>query len=425
MSINDPRWGNKDPDDRPNDDRRNPEQGPPDLDDIWRDFNSRLGGMFGKRGGGNGGGNGNNVGGQPPVSSRQLGGGLALIVVAVLVLWLASGFYIVDASQRGVVMRFGKFQEVTGEGLRWRLPYPFESHEVVDTTRVRNVEVGFRSGDRATNLHESLMLTDDENIVNIQFAVQYNLNSPEAFLFTNKDPDVMVKQVAESAMREVVGKSKMDFVLYEGRETVATDVQVLIQRILDSYKINGFENSGILVNRVTLQNAQPPQQVQAAFEDAVKASQDRERLKNEGQAYFNEVVPKAEGTAARLREEAQAYSASLIARADGDASRFKQLFTEYAKAPEVTRNRLYIDAMEQVFASTTKLMVDTCGNGNLLYLPLDKLLQGGQAASGQPTAVAQTPSAPAAPVAAPQQQGRAELDLRTRDVLRSRERGER
>lgn len=418
MSINDPRWGKQDPDDN-----RKPEQGPPDLDDIWRDFNNRLGGMLGKRGGNGAGGNG---GGQVPVSPRQLGGGLFLVIVAALVLWLASGFYIVDASQRGVVMRFGKFQEVTDEGLRWRLPYPFESHEVVETTKVRNVEIGFRGNDRAKNLHESLMLTDDENIISIQFAVQYNLNSPEAYLFTNKDPDMMVKQVAESAMREVVGKSKMDFVLYEGREAIATDVHALIQSVLDSYKLQGFESSGIQINRVTLQNAQPPEQVQAAFEDAVKAGQDREREKNLGQAYFNEIVPRAEGTAARLREEAQAYSAALIARAEGDSSRFKQLFAEYAKAPEVTRNRLYLDAMEQVFTNTTKLMVDTRSNGNLLYLPLDKLMQGqvpAPAPAGQPQAAAGAASTNATLPLLGQQ--RVDTDLRAREALRSRERGER
>ena len=418
MSINDPRWGKQDPDDN-----RKPEQGPPDLDDIWRDFNNRLGGMLGKRGGNGAGGNG---GGQVPVSPRQLGGGLFLVIVAALVLWLASGFYIVDACQRGVVMRFGKFQEVTDEGLRWRLPYPFESHEVVETTKVRNVEIGFRGNDRAKNLHESLMLTDDENIISIQFAVQYNLNSPEAYLFTNKDPDMMVKQVAESAMREVVGKSKMDFVLYEGREAIATDVHALIQSVLDSYKLQGFESSGIQINRVTLQNAQPPEQVQAAFEDAVKAGQDREREKNLGQAYFNEIVPRAEGTAARLREEAQAYSAALIARAEGDSSRFKQLFAEYAKAPEVTRNRLYLDAMEQVFTNTTKLMVDTRSNGNLLYLPLDKLMQGqvpAPAPAGQPQAAAGAASTNATLPLLGQQ--RVDTDLRAREALRSRERGER
>lgn len=418
MSINDPRWGKQDPDDN-----RKPEQGPPDLDDIWRDFNNRLGGMLGKRGGSGAGGGGSTGGGQP-VTPRQLGGGLFLVIVAALVLWLASGFYIVDASQRGVVMRFGKFQEVTEEGLRWRLPYPFESNEVVDTTKVRNVEIGFRGNDRAKNLHESLMLTDDENIISIQFAVQYNLNSPEAYLFTNKDPDLMVKQVAESAMREIVGKSKMDFVLYEGREAIATDVHALIQSVLDSYKLDGFESSGIQINRVTLQNAQPPEQVQAAFEDAVKAGQDREREKNLGQAYFNEIVPRAEGTAARLREEAQAYSAALIARAEGDSSRFKQLFAEYAKAPEVTRNRLYLDAMEQVFTNTTKLMVDTRSNGNLLYLPLDKLMQGQTVVpAGQPQASADAPSTDATPPLLSQQ--RADTDLRARDALRSRERGER
>ncbi|MDP5240999.1 FtsH protease activity modulator HflK [Uliginosibacterium sp. 31-16] len=412
MSINDPRWGNK----SQGDDKRGSEQGPPDLEDIWRDFNSRLGGLFGRSGGGGAGGGEN----PPPVSSRQLGGGVGLIVGVLLLLWAGSGFYTVDASQRGVVLRFGKFQAITNEGLQWHIPYPVESVELVNVTRVRTVEIGFRASDRTKNLHESLMLTDDENIINIQFAVQYTLNDPAEFLFSNKDPDAAVKQVAESAMREIVGKSKMDFVLYQGREAIAKDAQLLIQRILNDYKVGDYKSSGIQVSKVTMQNAQPPEQVQDAFNDATKAVQDRERLKSEGQAYFNDVVPKAEGTAARLREEAMGYSGRVVAQAEGDASRFKQVFAEYAKAPEVTRNRMYIDAMQQVYSSTSKVMVDAKGNGNLLYLPLDKLMQ---ANAPVPPDAAVTPAKPAVPET-PQTLPRQDVDSR-RDALRNRERGER
>lgn len=413
MSINDPRWGSQ----KPEDGKRNADQGPPDLEDIWRDFNSRLGGMFGRKGGG---GSGDAPPPPSPVSARQMGGGVGLVILAALALWLGSGFYTVDASQRGVVLRFGKLQEVTNEGLRWHFPYPIESVELVNATRVRTVEIGFRASDRAKNLHESLMLTDDENIINIQFAVQYTLSDPAAFLFTNKDGDQTVRQAAESAMREIVGKSKMDFVLYEGREAIAKEAQLLIQRMLDDYHLGTYKSSGIQVSKVTMQNAQPPEQVQEAFNDAVKAGQDRERLKNEGQAYFNDVVPKAEGSAARLREEAKGYASRVVAQAEGDASRFKQVFAEYSKAPEVTRNRMYIDAMQQVYSNTTKILVDAKGNGNLLYLPLDKLMQ-----VSAPSADAAAPAAAAnSRPAADLPQVRAETEVR-RESLRSRERGDR
>lgn len=413
MSINDPRWGNNQGDDK----RGGDDQGPPDLEDIWRDFNGRLGRAFGRSGSG---GNGPGGADRPPVSSRQLGGGVGLVVVVVLLVWLGSGFYTVDASQRGVVFRFGKFQEVTNEGLQWHFPFPVESVELVDVSHVRTVEVGFRASDRAKDLHESLMLTDDENIINIQFAVQYTLSDPAEYLFTNKDPDVMVKEVAESAMREIVGKSKMDFVLYEGREAIAKDAHLLIQRILNDYKLGNAKGSGIQISRVTMQNAQPPEQVQEAFNDAVKAGQDRERLKNEGQAYFNDVVPKAEGTAARLREEALGYTGRVVAQAEGDASRFKQVFAEYSKAPEVTRNRMYIEAMQQVYSNASKVVVDAKGNSNLLYLPLDKLMQQTQAVV--PAEAAKPAVAESSPKTAPARQ---DVDGRSRDALRNRERGER
>ncbi|QEL65352.1 membrane protease subunit HflK [Oryzomicrobium terrae] len=415
MSLNDPQWGRGG-----NDGGRRPQGGPPDLEEVWRDFNRKLSGIFGKKGGGgNDGGRGN--GGMPELSPKLFGGGVGVIAGLVLLAWLASGFYIVDASQRGVVLQFGRFKEATEPGLRWRLPYPIESHEVINLTGVRTIEIGYRGTEKNKVLKEALMLTDDENIINIQFAVQYILKDPVEYLFNNRGPDEAVMQAAETSMREIVGKSQMDFVLYEGREQVAAQAQKLMQDILDRYK------TGVLISKVTLQNAQPPEQVQAAFDDAVKAGQDRERQKNEGQAYANDVIPKAKGTAARLMEEATGYKQRVIAQSEGDASRFKQVVTEYAKAPEVTRQRLYLDTMQQIFANTSKVMIDTKGQGNLLYLPLDKLLQAsGTVAATQgatPGAEPVTRSAPAAaiPNDVPPQVDK-QLDFRNRDSLRSRDR---
>jgi membrane protease subunit HflK len=345
---------------------------------LWRDFNRRLSGMFEKKGGGNDGGNIGGSNNRPPIefNPKFLGGGIGLLVVLVLIVWLASGFYIVDASQRGLVLQFGKYKESTGSGLNWRLPYPIQSHELVNISGVRTIEVGYRGTEKNKVLKEALMLTDDENIINIQFAVQYILKDPVEYIFNNRHADDAVMQVAETAIREIVGKSKMDFVLYEGREQIAVNASKLMQDILDRYK------TGILISKVTMQNAQPPEQVQSAFDDAVKAGQDRERQKNEGQAYANDVVPKAKGTAARLLQEADGYKQRLIATAEGDASRFKQINTEYAKAPEVTRSRMYLETMQQIYANTSKVMVDTKGQGNLLYLPLDKLMQATGAVAG-------------------------------------------
>lgn len=362
MGLNDPQWGNKN------------SGGPPDLDELLRNFNKKIGDLFGRKGGSpnKGGGEG---------GPQSFGIGIGLIAGIVLLIWLASGFYIVDASQRGVVLRFGKYLDTTQPGPRWHLPYPVESVEVVSLSQVRTIEIGYRENVKNKMLRESLMLTADENIIDIQFAVQYFLKDPTDYLFNNRNPDENVRQAAETAIREVVGKNKMDFVLYEGREQVAAATTKLIQEILDRYK------TGILVSKVTMQNAQPPEQVQAAFDDAVKAGQDRERQKNEGQAYANDVVPRAKGAAARLKEESEGYRQRVVANAEGDASRFKQVLTEYEKAPTVTRERMYIDMMQQVLTSSSKIMVDQKAGNSLLYLPLDKLIQN----SSQP--MADTPAA--------------------------------
>ncbi len=396
MGLNDPQWGNKN------------SGGPPDLEAVLRDLNNKISGMFGGKGGGTGSGGG---------GARNFSSGLGLIVVVIMLIWIASGFYIVDASQRGVVLRFGKYLEATQPGPRWHLPFPIESVEIVSLSQVRTVEVGYRDNVKNKMLKESLMLTDDENIIDIQFAVQYFLKDPADYLFNNRAPDENVRQAAETAIREIVGKNKMDFVLYEGREQVAAATTKLIQEILDRYK------SGILVSKVTMQNAQPPEQVQAAFDDAVKAGQDRERQKNEGQAYANDVVPKAKGAAARLMQEAEGYRQRVVANAEGDASRFKQVLVEYEKAPAVTRERMYLDAMQQIFASSSKVMVDQKGGNSLLYLPLDKLIQSTGAAILPETVTAAGRSANNAEQVAPQPAALNEpVTPNVREGLRGRDR---
>ena len=416
MSLNDPRWG--DGNDGPDDDarRRDPRpgrppqgEGPPDLEEVWRQFNERLAVLFG----GGRGGRSSGPGGGRSWDGKQFGAGIVLLVAIVLVLWLLSGFYKVDANERAVVLRFGRYVETTEPGLRWRLPYPIERHEIVDLTGVRTVEVGYRGTDRNKVLRESLMLTDDENIVSIQFAVQYVLKSPEDYLFRDRAPDESVKQAAESAMREIVGKSKMDYVLYEGREDIAVRTQELMQAMLDRYR------TGVQVVRVTLQNAQPPEQVQAAFDDAVKAGQDRERLRNEGEAYANAVIPRARGTAARLLEEANAYKGRIVEQATGDAARFTQIQQQYRQAPAITRDRLYLETMQQIFTNPSKVLVDSRSGSNLMYLPIDKLLQQtGAAPARSPdpsrTQVRPDPAPSAAPPPAPANPPR-DMSLRSRD----------
>jgi modulator of FtsH protease HflK len=384
MAWNDPQWGNK-----KSGNNSGGNSGPPDLDELWKRFNQQLSGMFGGKGGGTPSG-GSDMGG----NVRGLAG--MLIGLAVLV-WVATGFYIVDAGEKGVVQRFGQYMESTGPGAHWRMPWPVESSRVVNVDGVRTIEVGYRG--KSKNLQESLMLTDDENIVDLQFAVQYNLKSAEDFLFVNRyenleDGEDVVRQAAETAMREVVGKNKMDFVLSSGRTEIAAQVKRLMQEILDRYK------TGISISQINMQNVQAPEQVLAAFEDVQKAKQDQDRLKNEAQAYSNDVVPRARGEAARLLQEAEGYKQQVIANAQGDAARFSQLLVEYQKAPAVTRQRIYLDTMQQVMNNSTKVVVDQKGSGNLLYLPLDKLQQiASQPGSSVPETLRQP--APTAPASGP------------------------
>lgn len=346
------------------------QDGPPDLDELFKDIKDKVNKMFNVKPNNNGGGNrfDNNP-------SKKAGDPLPVtpILVIIALVWTASGFYIVDQGQRGVVLLFGQNKEVTMPGPRWHIPYPIETVELVNLEQVRTIEVGYRSssatGNSTSELRESLMLTGDKNIIDLQFAVQYNLKSVEDFLFENRSAENAVRGAAETSIREVVGKSMMDFVLYEGREQIALDTKALMQSILDDYK------TGINITSVTMQNAQPPEQVQAAFDDAVKAQQDKERQKTEGLAYANDIIPKATGTASRLIAEANGYAVSIENEASGNASRFDQILTEFNRAPEVTRNRLFLEAQEGIMSSVSKVIIDQKESNSLLYLPLDKIIQ--------------------------------------------------
>ena len=412
FSLNDPRWGRGPQDEDGKEPRQTgrPNDGPPDLDQLWREFNQRINRLLRGKGGGGAGGGSSNDGDD----ARNAGISAGVAGAVILFLWLVSGFFIVQEGQTGIVLTFGKYSHSAQPGFNWRWPYPIQTQETVNLSQVRTVEVGYRSNVRNKLARESLMLTDDENIIDIQFAVQYRLKDASAWVFNNRDQEETVKQVAETAIREVVGKSKMDFVLYEGREKVAFDTSALMQQILDRYA------TGVLVANVTMQAVQPPEQVQAAFDDAVKAGQDRERQKNEGQAYANDVVPKARGAASRLMQESEGYRARVVANAEGEAARFNKVLVEYQRAPAVMRDRLYIDAMQQIFASTTKIMVDTKSNNSMIYLPLDKLIAqtAAEAASGV-TAPATSATPPAVSNEPPLSEGR--VDRNRERSLRDRE----
>ena len=384
--------------------------GPPDLDELWRDFNRKLSGLFGgksggqrppREGGGNGGG-GNNF--QPDMKSAGIG--MSLIAGIALLVWLGSGIFIVQEGQQAVVTTFGRFTNTREAGIQFRWPYPFQSHETVSVTQLQSVDVGRNSVVQATGLRDSSMLTQDENIIDIRFTVQYRRANARAYLFENFRADDAVRQAAETAVREVVGRSKVDAVLYEQRTALATDLVKSIQVQLNRL------NAGILVDNVNVQSVQVPEQVQASFDDAFKAGADRDRLKNEGQAYAANEIPKAQGTAARLKQEAEAHRATVTAQAEGDGQRFRSVLAEYQKAPTVTRDRLYLETMQSVYSNVSKVLVESRSGSNLLYLPLDRLLQQGGAVP------AGAPAAPSVPMTEPA----AGPDPRAREGARSRER---
>lgn len=395
FNLNDPGWGRgkggNEPPRQPENNQGN-NSGPPDLDEVWRDFNNRVGSLFGRKG--RRGGGGNQGGGGSPVqlpkgSPKLVVGGLVVLVG----LWLASGFVVVQEGQVAVVTKFGKYVKTLNPGLQWHLPYPIEDHQTVNISQLRTFEVGFRGSARNKVLAESLMLTTDENIVDVQYVVQYRLmpNGAPDYLFKTSDPDESVRQAAETAMRDVVGRQPMDSVLYSARTQIAADVQRIAQEILDRYQ------TGIQVSTVAIQNVQPPEQVQAAFDDAVKAGQDRERQINEGNAYASRVIPEAQGQAARLVQEAEGYRVSVVSRAEGDSSRFSSIEAEYAKAPDVTRERMYLSTMQSILEKSSKVFIDSESSNNMLYLPLDKIMQ---QAARNPDVATQSATASSAPTPA-------------------------
>ena len=437
FNLNDPRWGRDDDKSTPDNSNKpagdvppasgpkpdswqqpsgrgsQQQSGPPDLDELWRDFNRKLGQLFGGKGGpqgpgGSGGSGGGSGGPGIPVFLKNLG--LGVVLAAALLVWLGTGFFIVQEGQQAVITQFGKYHSTVGAGFNWRMPYPLQRHELVFVTQIRSVDIGRDTIIKATGLRESAMLTEDENIVEIKFAVQYRLNDARAYLFESRNPTEAVVQSAETAVREVVGQMKMDSALAEERDQIAPRVREKMQTILDRYKV------GIEVVSINLQQGgvRPPEQVQAAFDDVLKAGQERERAKNEAQAYANDVIPRAAGAAARLKEEADAYRERIVAQAEGDAQRFKTILPEYQKSPQVMRDRMYTDTMQQIYSNVTKVLVDSKQGSNLLYLPLDKIMQ-------QVTQVA-PPAADVPTAANGNATGNAAVDTRSRDLQRSRDR---
>ena len=345
MAWNEPGGGNN----KPKDPWGGGEQGPPDLDEALKKLQDKLGGLFGGRGGS--GSSGSGSGGIP-------GSALVALGAIGLVIWGLMGFYQVDQQERAVVLRFGKYLETVQPGLQWNPPLIDEVIQV-NTTKVR--AISFRE----------IMLTQDENIVEVKLSVQYVIDDPTSFVLKVRDPERSLQHASESALRHVVGGTSMDMVLTGGRAQIGADVDQRLQEYLNMYQ------TGIRVSKVTIDESKPPTQVQAAFDDVIKAREDEERVKNEAQAYANGIVPEARGGAQRQIEEASAYKEQVVANAEGEAQRFNKLLLEYAKAPEVTRERLYLDALQTVYSNTNKVMVDVEGGNNMMYLPLDKLTSGG------------------------------------------------
>lgn len=438
FNLNDPRWGRDDeqnssdagadaprppppppvappslppaqPPQRPANQR--PQQSGPDFDEMGRDLMNKIGGVFGGgNGGGNSGGSGGN--GMQPITITAIVGGL------VLAAWIGSGVYVVNEGEQAVITQFGQYHSTVGAGLGMRLPSPIQSHTKLRVTQIRSVDVGSDQVVKATGLRNSAMLTEDENIVEIKFAVQYRLSDARAYLFESRNPEDAVRQVAESSVREVVGQMTLDAALATERDQIAPRVRELMQKMLDRYKV------GVDVYAVTLQEGgvRPPEQLKVAFDDVLKAEQERERVKNQALAYAASVVPRAEGAASRLNEEAQGYKERVIAQAKGDTDRFAAILPEYQRAPQVVRDRMYTDAMQQVYSNVSKVVIESKSGGNLLYLPLDKLMAAtsggsvGDQNNAPPAAVSTTPAAPPLASVAPP------LDQRARGNERSRER---
>ncbi|SDQ65163.1 protease FtsH subunit HflK [Paraburkholderia fungorum] len=441
LSLNDPRWGRGDGNgdrQRPNDPKRPPKdgEGPPDLDEMWRDFNRRLSRIFGRKGGG--------VGGGKPDNGRGARIGVGIVIGVLIAIYLGSGVFVVQDGQAAVVMQFGKYRYTAGQGVHWRLPYPFEAHEVVNIGQIRQVEIGRNNVVRLANVKDASMLTQNADIVDVRFAVQYQVRKPTDYLFRSVDPDQSVMQAAQAAVRSIVGTRSTSDVLDQDRETIRQQLMESIQQTLDA------NQSGLVVTGVTMQGVQVPDQVQAAFDDAAKVRQENERAKHDAQAYVADLLPHAQADVARQIADAKTYSDKTVAQAQGDAERFNQVYEQYSKAPAVVRTRMYMETMQHIYSTATKVFVDNKNGNNVMYLPLDKLIEQNrqrlaeagvspsgasaaaapQAASGaaapaaSDNAAAAVPgvvaSAPAA-VSTPASQAAASSDsLRSRDAFRNR-----
>ncbi|MDR5757291.1 FtsH protease activity modulator HflK [Caballeronia sp. LZ035] len=400
FSINDPRWGRgdgngvKNDTKRPQDGKRpnGKDDGPPDLDEMWRDFNRRLAGLFGRKPG-----NGN--GGAPRENGRGGKIGLGIVIGVLIAIYLGSGVFVVQDGHVGVVSQFGQYRQTVQQGIHWRLPYPFQSNEIVDTSQIRSVEVGRGTALSQGNVRDASLLTRDADIVDVRFAVQYQIRSATDFLYRNLDPDQSVVQAAQAAIREIAGGLSTDDMLYKDREALRTRLMDAIQRSLDAYR------TGLQVTGVAVQSVQVPQQVQSAFEEASRVRQDNERARDTAQAYADQLLPRAKADAAKMVDEATAYSNREVTQAQGDAERFKEVYAEYSKAPAVIRQRMYLDTMQQIYSRTTKVFVDSKAGNNVVYLPLDKLVEANRQ---QAKDAADGASAPAAPAAADGQQARAQ-----------------
>ncbi|GJH11789.1 FtsH protease activity modulator HflK [Caballeronia novacaledonica] len=445
FSINDPRWGRgdgngvKNDSKRPQDGKRpnGKDEGPPDLDEMWREFNRRIAGVFGKKPGN----------GAPRENGRGTKIGVGIVIGVLIAIYLGSGVFVVQDGHVGVVSQFGKYRQTVSQGIHWRLPYPFQSSEIVDTSQIRSVEVGRGTALSQGNVRDASLLTNDADIVDVRFAVQYQIKSPTDFLFRSVNADDSVTQAAQSAIREIAGGLTTDDMLYKDREALRARLIETIQRSLDTYR------TGLQVTGVAVQSVQAPQQVQSAFEEAARVRQDNERARDTAQAYADQLLPRAKADAAKLIDEARAYSNREVTQAQGDAERFKEVYAEYSKAPAVIRQRMYLDTMQQIYSRTTKVFVDSKAGNNVVYLPLDKLVEanrqqakdaaegasgavapGAAAATEAPQARAQgTASASAPAAAAPASAASAASGasanaggdpLRSRDAFRSRSRSE-
>jgi modulator of FtsH protease HflK len=400
FSINDPRWGRGDGNgDGKSQDQQRPQEpkrpskdkdgeGPPDLDEMWRDFNKKLAGLFGKKPAG---------GGPRTDNGRGAKIGMGVVIGVLIAIYLGSGVFVVQDGNVGVVSRFGKYEESADPGMHWRLPYPFESHEIVNTSQIRSVEVGRNNTVTQANVRDASLLTHDADIVDVRFAVQYQIKSATDYLFRNVDPDQNVTESAQAAIREIAGTHSTDDLLFKDREALRAKLVDRIQASLDSYK------TGLQVTGVTIQSVQVPAQVQAAFEDAAKVRQDNERAVNTAKAYADQLLPRAKTDAARMIDDAKGYSNRVVSQAQGNAERFKQVYAEYSKAPAVIRQRMYLDTMQQIYSRATKVFVDSKSSNNVVYLPLDKLVDANRqhANAGVPASGAAASSGPNQPVGAP------------------------